>query len=116
MLSGYDDFRRKWLKTTTCARYQPMIPFKRLSALVLLFLLTVLFYWKLVLTDQYTWLEQPDLAYQVLPWFGQPLFGQGQPGAAYPLNWLLFLWPLKNGWIQQAALHWYFVLIHFLAS
>jgi hypothetical protein len=114
-----------------------MILLKRLSSVLLLFLIVTLFYWKLVLTDQYTWLEFPDLALQVLPWFqfqasewhhghfplwdqtawmGQPLFGQGQPGAAYPLNWLLFLWPLRNGWIQQAALHWYFVLIRFLAS
>jgi Bacterial membrane protein YfhO len=99
--------------------------------------IVVLFYWKLVLTDQYTWLERPDLSYLVLPWlqfqggewhagrfplwdpnswFGQPLFGQAQPGAAYPLNWLLFIWPLKDGWLQQSVLHWYFVLIHYLAA
>ena len=97
----------------------------------------VAFHWKLVLTNQYTWLESPDLAYQVLPWFqfqagewhhahfplwdpyvflGQPLFGQAQPGAAYPLNWLLFLMPLKHGWMAQAALHWYLVLIRFFAA
>ncbi len=137
MPSRYDEFCYVWLKTTTAATNQPTMPFlKRLRAPALLFGLTVLFYWKLVLTDQYTWLESPDLAYQVLPWLqfqagewhagrfplwdpngwlGQPLFGQGQPGSAYPLNWLLFPWPLKNGWMEQAALHWYFVLIHFLA-
>lgn len=103
---------------------------------VLLFLITVAFYWKLVLTDQYTWLESPDLAHQVLPWFqyqagewhagrfplwapyewgGQPLVGQAQPGAVYPPNWLLFLAPLRRGWIRMGALHWYFVLQHFLA-
>ncbi len=102
-----------------------------------LFCLMVAFNWKLVLTNQYTWLENPDLAYQVLPWFqfqagewhharfplwdpniffGQPLIGQAQPGAAYPLNWLLFLMPLKNGWMGQAALHWYLVLIRYLAA
>ncbi|HEY7337704.1 MAG TPA: YfhO family protein [Bryobacteraceae bacterium] len=102
-----------------------------------LLLLVVLFFWKLVLTNQYSWLESPDLAYQVLPWFqfqagewhhgsfplwepngwlGQPLFGQGQPGSAYPLNWLLFLFPLKHGWIREAALNWYFVLIHYFAA
>jgi hypothetical protein len=102
-----------------------------------LFCLMVVFNWKLVLTNQYTWLENPDAAYQILPWFqfqagewhqarfplwdpsaffGQPLIGQGQPGSAYPLNWLLFLAPLKNGWISQAALHWYLVLIRFFSA
>src|SRR5579871_7033426 len=33
-------------------------------------------------------------------WGGQPLIGQMQPGAAYPLNWPLFLMPLKKGHIQ----------------
>src|SRR5580700_6004115 len=66
----------------------------------------VLFYWKLVLTDQFTWLEGPDYANQVLPWFqfqasqwrlhhfplwdpsswaGQPLLGQALPGSVAPL-------------------------------
>src|SRR5919107_6369010 len=71
-------------------------------------------WWKLVLTDQYTWLEGIDNSKQLLPvwqfqagewhqgryplwdpnqWFGQPLLGQAQPGAAYPGNWLLFSLP-----------------------
>jgi hypothetical protein len=102
-----------------------------------LFLIVVLFYWKLVLTNQFTWLEGPDAANLDLPWlqfqagewhagrfplwdpngwFGQPLVGQAQPGAAYPPNWLLFLWPLKHGWIRQSALHWYFVLTRYFAA
>ncbi len=97
----------------------------------------VLFHWKLTLTRQYTWLENPDMANLVLPWlqfqagewrhhhfplwdpnswFGQPLIGQGQPGAAYPLNWLLFLAPLKNGWLRDSALNWYYVLVRYLAA
>jgi hypothetical protein len=108
-----------------------------LSAPLILLLISMAFCWKLVLTNEYTWLEGPDLAFQVLPWYqfqaaewhdgrfplwdpnhwgGQPLLGQAQPGAAYPLNWLLFSLPLRHGWIQQAALHWYFLLIHFLGS
>jgi hypothetical protein len=103
----------------------------------LLFFVVILFYWKLVLTNQYTWLEGSDAAYLDLPWlqfqagewhrgrfplwdpngwFGQPLFGQAQPGAAYPPNWLLFLVPLKHGWIRQSALHWYFVLTRYCAA
>ena len=102
---------------------------------VLLLTIVVLFNWKLLLTRQFTWLEDPDLADQILPWFqfqafqwhgfhipawdpnvwtGQPLFGQTQPGSAYPFNWLLFLMPLKNGQIRMAALNWYYVLIRYL--
>lgn len=96
----------------------------------------VLFYWKLTLTNQFTWLEDPDSANQVLPWLqfqaiqwqgfripawdpnawtGQPLFGQGQPGSAYPFNWLLFLMPMSKGAISGTALNWYFVLIRYFA-
>src|SRR5260370_8301245 len=38
------------------------------------------------------------------------------PGAASAPNWLLFLAPLRNGWIRQLWLHWYFVLIHAQAA
>ncbi|HMD49351.1 MAG TPA: hypothetical protein VKG79_09650, partial [Bryobacteraceae bacterium] len=95
------------------------------------------FYWKLTLTDQFTWFgEEGDIAGQVLPWFqfeareiqhsriplwdphlwmGQPLLGQAQPGLAYPLNWLLFLMPRSAGLISVVALNWYFVVIHCMA-
>ncbi|HVO97697.1 MAG TPA: YfhO family protein [Bryobacteraceae bacterium] len=111
---------------------------RRLAAPALLLLIVVLFHWKLVLSNQYTWLESPDLSSLVMPWFqfqasewhagrfpmwepyswtGQPLFGQGQPGAAYPLNWLLFWMPLNgHGWLRQDVLHWYYVLIHVFAA
>ena len=92
----------------------------------LLFVITILFHWKLVLTNQYTWLEAGDIGSLILPWFqfqagewhhwrfpmwdpnswtGQPLFGQAQPGSAYPINWLLFWMPLKHGWLRQDVLH-----------
>src|SRR5688572_21414923 len=94
----------------------------RLVAPAVLLLMTVVMYWKLLLTDQYTWLEGVDLAHQVLPWWqfqagewhnwrmplwdpyhwgGQPLIGQAQPGAAYPPNWLFFSLPLANGWLRH---------------
>jgi hypothetical protein len=102
-----------------------------------LLLIVVAFYWKLTLTSQFDWIWGPDLAGQVLPWFelqargwhdarlplwdpylwaGQPLLAQAQPGAAYPLNWILFALPLQDGHIAPTALQWYFVLIHFLAA
>ncbi len=102
-----------------------------------LLVVTVLFFWKLTLTSQYTWLDSPDIAYQVLPWYqmqarewnagrvplwdpyhwgGQSILGQGQTGAAYPLNWFLFRLPLRDGWIREDFLNWYFVLIHFMGA
>lgn len=108
-----------------------------LAALVLLAALVAGFYWKLCLTNQYTWLAGDDIASQVLPWLqfqagewhkgrfplwdpshwgGQPLPGQAQPGAMYPPNWLLFSLPLRDGWIKQAWLHGYFLLIHIAAA
>ena len=118
------DWKRAWLR--------------KLAAPVALLVISVLFHWKLVLTNQYTWLETPDMANLVMPWMqfqasewhagrfpmwdpnswtGQPLFGQGQPGSAYPLNWLMFWTPLNShGWLRQDVLHWYYVLIHFLAA
>lgn len=47
---------------------------------------------------------------------GQPFLGQAQPGAAYPLNWLLWLMPQQNGLIQMWAINWYFVVVHYMAA
>lgn len=109
----------------------------RLLMPLLILVISVLFHWKLTLTDQFTWMEHPDAANQVLPWLqfqaiqwhgrhipawdpnawtGQPLFGQAQPGSAYPFNWLLFLWPMQNGLIGMAALNWYYVLIRYTGA
>ena len=111
-------------------------PCPRLAGPAILFVLVTGSFWKL-LTKQYTWMDQPDMAYQVLPWYqfqavawhrgefplwdphvwaGQPLIGQMQPGAAYPLNWPLFLLPLKNGRINPLWLNLDFILTHFLAA
>src|SRR5882672_11239671 len=104
---------------------------------VLLLLVTVVIYWKLVLTTQFTWLHSPDLVNHVLPWMqfqarewhsghfpmwdphhwaGQSLIGQAQPGSAYPLNWILFLLPLEQGYVSLISLNLYFIFIHFLAA
>ena len=104
---------------------------------VILLLIVIGFFWKLTLTNQYSWLESPDLANQVVPWFdfqaqqfhthhfpmwdpflfaGQSLIGQAQPGLAYPLNWILFSLPLDHGHINFTTLAWYFVTIHYMAA
>lgn len=104
--------------------------------LLLLFIL-IGFYWKLTLTRQYDWLWGPDLTQQVLPWLdeearqwrhhtfpiwdthewtGQSLIGQAQPGVAYPLNWLLWSLPSKDGHLQMGSLQWYYLAIHLMAA
>ena len=111
---------------------------RRLSVPLILFLMTVGVCWKLLLTDQYTYLDSPDLMTQVAPWIqvqahawqhgnfpllwdpyvagGQSLIGQAQPATAYPPYWLLFLIPLQKGFVTLTALHWYMALVHFIAA
>ena len=105
--------------------------------IVIVLLLTSLFYWKLFFSEQFTFLDSPDLVYQVLPWYqvqakqwndggfplwdpfvsgGQTLVGQMQPGAVNPLNWPLFLAPLKDGFIQLKFVHWHYAAMHLLAA
>ncbi|HEV2689353.1 MAG TPA: hypothetical protein VGV35_12390, partial [Bryobacteraceae bacterium] len=109
----------------------------RLAGPALLLTITIGFYWKLVLTNQYTWLESPDIVDQVMPWLqaearqwqqhifpmwdpyagaGIPFIGQVQPGALNPFNWILFTIPRVRGFIPMTALHWYYVLLHFVAA
>ena len=107
------------------------------AALGVLLALCVGVYWKLTLTDRYTWLENADQATQVRPWLdyqarelhagriplwvpyewaGQSLIGQVQPGLVNPLNWPLFAAPLRDGHIPVPVLHWYWIWIHWVAA
>ena len=109
---------------------------RKFAAPLLLFLLCAGFYWRLTLTNQYTFLDSPDLANLDLPrlqfqasawrhsqlplwdpnhWAGQPFLGQ-VTGAAYPANWLLGAFPFREGKLSVTVIHWYFVLIHFQAA
>lgn len=110
---------------------------RRVAAPFLLLLIMIGFFWKLLLTNQYSWLQTPDLAYQVLPWFqyqaaqfhrhvfplwdprefaGQSLIGQDQPGVLYPLNWILFSLPMPHGYISFHYLNWYYMMIHYMGA
>ncbi len=123
------DSQRKDIATQAAA-------LRRLQAPVFLLAMTVGFFWRLTLSRGFTWLDNPDLVNQVLPWLsfqtrewrrglvplwdphhwgGQSLIGQGQPGVVSPMNWILFLAPLENGHVPEWALNSYFVLIHYLA-
>ena len=88
----------------------------RLAYPLLIALGVILIFWKITLSGQFTWMNGDDTVHQVLPWLqmqarewhrghfpvldpfhwaGQSLIGQNQPGATFPLNWLLFMLPLK---------------------
>ncbi|HWC97557.1 MAG TPA: hypothetical protein VG456_12420 [Candidatus Sulfopaludibacter sp.] len=104
---------------------------------VLLVMSVITVFWKLALTKQYTFLESPDNANQVMPWlqaqiyairhwsvllwdpyewFGQSLIGQVQPGVASPFTFLLALAPLHDGHIQPFYVCLWFVLMHCVAA
>jgi len=108
-------------------------------AVALLLVLITLFFWRFVFfSDRFTYLEKPDAAAQVLPWLqmqarawhagyfplwdpgqwgGQPVLGQFQPGAAFPLNWPLFLAPLDSeGFLQLRFVHLHRAAMHLLAG
>lgn len=118
--------------------FQPLLVLaNRCGGPLLLAALMILAFWRILLTDQYTWLNGEDLVNQVLPWLqfqalewhagrfplwspyewgGQNLLGQAQPGVLNPLNWLLFAAPLRRGWLREGVLHWWFFLIHYIAA
>ncbi len=106
-----------------------------IAPVFLLFLLSVVFHWRLVLSRQYTWLDSPDIANMEVPrfqfqarewhagrfplwdptqWCGQPFLGQ-MTGAAYPPHWIFSLWAGRHPRISQSDLHWYLVLVRFFA-
>jgi len=106
-------------------------------ALAVLALLVIGVYSRIAITHQYDWMCSPDVVHQVFPWLevqadawqkwqlplwdpyiwgGQPLLGQVQPGASYPLNWLLFLLPQREGMIRYGFLDWYFVALRIMAA
>jgi hypothetical protein len=110
---------------------------QNLGGLLLLLMVTLGFYWRLTLTDEYIWFDHPDMAYLELPrlafeareihagrfplwdsqlWSGQPLIGLTQPGPLYPFNVLFCLLPLDQGYLSFRWLNWYWVFIHFQAA
>lgn len=109
----------------------------RFGGPALLVLLVAFAFWRILFTDQYSFLNGYDLSSQVLPWLqfqagewhagrfpqwspyewgGQNLIGQAQPSVANPLNWIVYLAPLRRGWIRQGVLHWWFFLLHAIAA
>lgn len=114
-----------------------MSPRAKASGIVWLCLLIAAVFWKLAFSSQYTVLEAPDFANQVMPWLdlqaralrqgeialwdpyllgGQPLAAQMQPGVTNPLNYLLFAAPLRDGHLNPFAVHAWLVSLHLLAG
>ncbi|MCU1235645.1 MAG: hypothetical protein JWP63_3612 [Candidatus Solibacter sp.] len=107
-------------------------------ALLVIAACIVVAFWKIALTQQYTFIESPDIGHQVLPWLqvqaaaihrgvvplwdpylvgGQPLAGQVQPAVFSPVTWLLWLTPLDgSGHLQLGWIHAWFVLLHVLGG
>ncbi len=115
----------------------PLADLGRLAGPLLLVVLIAFAFWRILFTDQYSWLNGYDLSSQVLPWLqfqagewkagrfpqwspyewgGQNLIGQAQPSVVNPLNWLLYLAPLRRGWLRESALNWWFFLFHAIAG
>jgi asparagine N-glycosylation enzyme membrane subunit Stt3 len=122
---------------TPPAEKRLLVRWSSLTAPLLLLVICCGFYWRLILSREYTWLDSPDLVRMEAPrfqfqasqwhlrrfplwdphqWCGQPFLGQ-IVGAANPLNWPFFRLPLsESGKISLDVMHWYFVLIHFLGG
>jgi hypothetical protein len=100
-------------------------------------LLVLVFFWKLVFTDEFVWFDHPDMVYMEIPrlqfqarefaqnhfplwdpsiWAGQSLIGQTQPGPLFPMNILFLLLPLDGGYLQARFLNLYWVVLHGLAA
>jgi hypothetical protein len=110
----------------------------RTSWLLLLLVIMVLFYWKILLTGQFSLLTDFEGANQTYSWFhfwvaslrhgaaplwdpyvfsGRSFSGEMQAGAFYPLNVFLALLPFnRDGLFAPQTYHWFFVLSHFLAA
>ena len=95
------------------------------------------FCWKLTLTSQYTWIDNPDITRMDVPrlqfqraawhdhefplwdphlWCGQPFLGE-IVGAAFPLNWPFLRLPRGSvGLFSFEALNWYFVYLHLIGA
>ena len=108
-----------------------------LAGPALLFIICCGFCWKLVLSNQYTWIDNYDTVNMDVPrlqfqqvtwqnrefplwdphlWCGQPFLGE-IAGAAYPLNWPFFLLkPNARNQFSLKQLNWYFFGLHFLGA
>jgi hypothetical protein len=103
-----------------------------------LLLATVLFYWKLILTNQFSILTAGEGVNQAYSWLqfiiksirqgslpiwdtftfaGHSFIGEMQTGAFYPVHWLLALIPFdRDGVLAPQVYNFFFVFSHFLGA
>lgn len=122
-------------KRTARDRLFRMMRALREPAAVVLGVITV--FWRIALTNQYTFLASPDLVNMIVPrlqpviyairhwsimlWnpyelFGQPMIGMVQPGVTSPFTFLLAAAPLDHGQVQFFYINLWLVAIHCLAG
>lgn len=110
---------------------------RALAPAALLLAITAGFYWKLTLTSQFSWAEDPVVGRLIAPaldlearelrmgrfglwdskqWGGESLLARAQSGAANPLLLPLFAMPLRDGHMRLQTLHWWWVGLHWLAA
>src|SRR5437764_3960818 len=111
---------------------------RTIKALSLLLLVIVLFYWKILLTHQFSLLTESEGVNQGYSWYhfstanlkhgklplwdpytfsGHSFTGEMQTAGFYPLNLLLALAPFnRDGVFSPQLYHLIFVLAHFLAA
>ena len=109
-----------------------------IKILGILSLSVILFYWKILLTHQFSLLTDPEGVNQAYSWLtfwirsvhrgGVPLWdpfvmagrsfaGEMQTAAYYPLHLLLALVPFnRNGLLSPTIYHWWFALSHLLGA
>ncbi len=100
--------------------------------------LTLLFYWKIVFTGQFSLLTSEEAANQGYSWYnfaastvqkgmlplwdpyvaaGRSFVGGMETGLFYPLKWLLYVWPMgPSGQLSHRLYQDFIVLAHFLAA
>lgn len=109
-----------------------------LNAVVCLLLATVVFYWQILLTRQFSLLTDAEAVHQAYSWFcfwianikqgivplwdpytfgGHSFSGEMQTAVFYPLNLLLALFPFNNkGVFSPQLYHYWFAFAHFLGA
>src|SRR2546425_610651 len=107
-------------------------------ALLVISVCVIVAFWKIVLTSQYTFIENPDIGHQVLPWLqvqasalrngvvalwdpyifgGQSLAGEVQPAVFSPFTWILLAKSLDaTGHLSLDWVHAWFMGLHVLAG
>jgi hypothetical protein len=125
------------LRKPAAADWYDDVLMRAIAPAALLLAITAGFYWKLTLSPQFSWAENPEAGFRTVPslglearelrtrrlllwdpmqWGGENLLARAGSGAANPLLLPLFALPLQDGHMRPWALHWWWVLLHWGAA